>query len=371
MLALVLIMVGLNAFLLGADLPITKFWQAPPPGSLLVVDAGWNSQRVLLVTKARESESLVTIGEIEVGAEPDVVLSPDRQALAVAFAQLGQGRMIHILDPKSGKARFGVDHPNGMGWHMPAPFPLMAFSKDSSLLFVLRRVSTPPDHDQYFLATLDMAARSFRPKVVNLGECRGAVIMAGLSAHDVRILCMVRGTLQRFDINDDGAAGTEEKHIVKWPAKSRDSRYDHSSAVITDQQSGDVHLLRKDGAALISRPGQKTWSVTGALDTFPAGVWVGSHLATIDERGLAYVVTQRINFGDLYCPSFAIYNMAANSWDGIVPVDVPIADAIASRNGSRIYTSTENGVMVFDASTRRQLAFSSLGARISSIIPLP
>lgn len=307
------------------------------------------------------------------GHRPDVALSPDRKSVAISFDQLPppMKRGIYMLDLESGTVRFSADNPDGMGWHVPAPSPFLSFSKDGRLLFALRRISTPPSRDDFFLATLDVESRQFLPKVVVLEDCSGALMMPGTAVREIRLLCLGQRALRQISVNADGSAGTDETYPLEWPTKSVDPNLGHSAVAVIDPVKDDVHVLRRDGGARVFRSGDRAWTSTAALTSAPRGVWFPFRLALADSSGMVYIPAQRVGSGDAACPSIGVYDLKRSSWKALYQSSSPITNVTPSRDGSRIFASIQGGLAVIDAATGQQTAYAQFGTAISTILVLP
>ena len=163
-------------------------WQTPHPGWLYVMDynsgLSGSDGHVLLV----DPNNGHVVGRLIVGSTPDMVLSPNGKRLYVASI-LNTGDTLAVIDTANGAIRQSVPiHHRAKYTSMPDA-PIIAISPDGLWVYLLRMRTISPLHDEFTLASFDVARGVFLPDEAVLPGCVSGLIFPSPDSQHIHVLC--------------------------------------------------------------------------------------------------------------------------------------------------------------------------------------
>jgi YVTN family beta-propeller protein len=167
---------------------IASGWQTPQRGWLYVMDynsalSGSDGQ-VLLVDPINGH----VVGRLIVGSVPDMVLSPNGKRLYVASI-LNTGDTLAVIDTINGAVLQSVPiHDRAKYTSMPGA-PMIAISPDGLWVYLLKMRTISRLHDEFTVASFDVARGVFLPDEAVVPGCVSGLIFPSPDSQHIRVLC--------------------------------------------------------------------------------------------------------------------------------------------------------------------------------------
>jgi len=163
-------------------------WQTPHPGWLYVMDynsglSGSNGH-VLLV----DPNNGHVVGRLIVGSVPEMVLSPNGKRLYVASI-LNTGDTLAVIDTTNGAIVQSVPVHHRAQYKAMPDTPMIAISADGLWVYILKMRNISRLHDEFSLASFDVARGVFLPDEAVLPGCVSGLIFPSPNSQQIQVLC--------------------------------------------------------------------------------------------------------------------------------------------------------------------------------------
>jgi len=167
---------------------VASEWHKPQQGWLYVMDydsvhAGSPGQ-VLLV----DPDSAQIVGRLIVGSAPEIALSPDGSHLYVA-SMLDAGDMLSVIDTTTGATLGSVPINNRAQYTSMPDTPVIAVSPDGLWVYILEMRTISRLHDEFTLASFDVAKNAFLPEAPVLPGCVSGLLFPSPNGQQVQVVC--------------------------------------------------------------------------------------------------------------------------------------------------------------------------------------
>ena len=354
--------------------PLVLSWTKPQPGWVLLLDAKQGrtpTSNLWLI----DPVSGRTMGQVNTtGIRPDFLLSHKGDRIYFAFDDRAtSSRWLTTIDAASGTVISKVKNPNGIGWDTPAAVHLMALSSDDSFIYSLRRVSTPPEHDEYFLAVYDSRLNVFLDPPISLGLCSGPLLVPLQAAGKLLSLC--GGTTSReieFDSHGALTSQVDIKFSTAEDAAAQSSVHGSAaiSAAILTPDGSAVHLIRRDGRLVTVNGDDLTVSELARAGALIGWIPYRTGAISSDSTRLYLPAHTLGNYEGYTSRIFAVDTASAAVVDTISPSQ-PIINVALSGDGSKLYASTNQGLLIISTASKQEVGFVRTGGAPSLLEVVP
>ncbi len=358
-------------FLDAQSIPTITQWQKPQAGWLFVLDGnqGARESHVWLIDPMAGRVA----GDIVVGYRPDFAMSHDGTRLYISFDDTyAKKRVLTTVDTSTGVLVRTVPNPKNIGWHVPAPpTQMMTASLDGKFLYVLRRLSTPPDRDDYSVAVYDTSQGIFLDEQAPLGDCSGTQLLPQPLSRTLVLYCGGRKTMDFFEFTPQGRLVSKREVAINTDeVPSAVGRIRESGAVSTAVLNASplsVFLARRDGRmAKYNFASQQVSEITGT-GSLPG--WIPFQSGRISPDGSRiYLTAQSVGTSSFQNEYIYVFDTTSSQLIGNLKPSLRVAGIGLSPDGQQLYASFEGGVFVIDTKTMAEVRAINFGKAPSLII---